>query len=88
MSSFKTIAQILEGHANKALGKVGLLPEDTLKLSEIRFAHCLFCHLTPRPAPGVGNGPGMREEKYCNACGCDMEAKTKVIDAKCPIERW
>lgn len=94
MSEIKQIGQIIEGHFNKALDKVGMLPDDTKQLSELRFTDCLICHLTPAPQPNVGlittggNGPGLRNEKYCKACGCDMLAKTKVITATCPIGRW
>lgn len=88
MSDFKTIGQIIEGHFNKHLDKVGLLSSDTKKLSELRFADCLLCDALPHTTKKGENGPGLRDKKYCNACGCDMEAKTKVIDAKCPIGRW
>ena len=26
--------------------------------------------------------------KQCNKCGCFMEMKTRLLDAKCPIEKW
>jgi hypothetical protein len=88
MSDFKQIGQIIEGHFNKAISKVGMLKEDTEKLSNLRMADCLLCDVTPRPDNKNAVGPGLREQKYCKNCGCDMEAKTKVIDAKCPIGRW
>lgn len=95
MSDIKQISQIIEGHFNKYLDKAGMLPDDTKKLSEMRFADCLLCDSIPHPAAppspkgeGKRNGPGLRDGKYCNSCGCDMEAKTKVITAKCPIGRW
>jgi hypothetical protein len=88
MSNPIQVGQIIEGHFNKMLDKVGMLPDDTKKLSEIRFADCLLCEFTPHPTDKNTNGPGLRDKKYCNSCGCDMEAKTKVIEAKCPIGRW
>ncbi len=95
MSNPIQVGQIIEGHFNKMLDKVGMLPDDTKKLSEIRFADCLLCDLTPIPSEAhlpkpmhKQVGPGLRDKKYCNSCGCDMEAKTKVIEAKCPIGRW
>ena len=106
MNGFKTVGQILEGHFNKALDKVGWLPDDTKRLSELRFAYCQWCHVTPTPQskassdlqlpsasgvckqPDVVVGPGLRERKYCKSSGCNMEAYTKVISAKCPIGRW
>jgi hypothetical protein len=88
MSEIKKIGQIIEGHFNKQLNKVGLLPSDTKALSELRFADCLLCDALPHPSNKNINGPGLRDKKYCNACGCDMEAKTKVINATCPIGKW
>ncbi len=93
MSDFKQIGQIIEGHSNKMLSKAGMLSDELEKLSELRFADCLLCHLTPAPQEATiittgGNGPGLRDEKYCKACGCDMDAKTKVKSATCPIGRW
>ena len=88
MSAAKQIGHIIEGHFNKYLDKVGALPDDTKKLSELRFADCLLCAHTAHPTNKNTNGPGLRDEKYCNSCGCDMTAKTKVITAKCPIGRW
>jgi hypothetical protein len=93
--NIKTVGQIIEGHFNKMLDKVGMLPDDTKKLGEIRFADCLLCEFTPHPAFAKATageptqmGPGLRDKKYCKSCGCDMEAKTKVLEAKCPIGRW
>jgi cytochrome c2 len=88
MSTIKTIGQIIEGHTNKALAKAGMLNDDMTKLSEARFADCLLCHLTPHPKNANLMGPGLNESNRCKQCSCDMEAKTKVIDAKCPIGRW
>ena len=86
------IGQIIEGHFNKLLDKAGALPDDTKKLSEMRMADCLLCAHTPHPSKPGQNGPGLLNNKYCDkskgGCGCDMEAKTKVINAKCPIGRW
>lgn len=88
MSDIKTIAQIIQGHTNKALANVGLLDEDVKKMADLRFADCLLCEHTPHPTNPGQNGPGLREQKYCKNCSCDMMAKTKVPSAKCPIGRW
>lgn len=88
MSDIKQIGQIIEGHTKKWLDKAGLLPEDANKLGEIRFAICLLCDTQPHPNKPGEKGPGLRDGKYCRDCGCDMEAKTKVTGAKCPIGQW
>lgn len=98
-NKLKTISHIIEGHLNNTLDKVGMLPEDTKALGDIRFEKCERCDTTPHPASppspeGEGKrsdvffGPGLRAGRFCNSCGCDMQAKTKVVDAKCPIGRW
>lgn len=88
MSQPIQIGMIIEGHFNKVIDKVGLLPDETKKMSDLRFADCLLCAHTPRPNDTNTKGPGLRDNKYCNACGCDMEAKTTVKEATCPIGRW
>ena len=92
MSDFKQIGHIIEGHLNKLLDKAGVLPEDTKQLSDLRFADCLLCDSLPHPSKPGQTGPGLVNQQYCNkskgGCGCDMLAKTKVINAKCPIGRW
>jgi hypothetical protein len=84
-----TIArQIVQGHTNNALSAVGLLGSELDKLSELRFADCLLCDTQPHPKDASRKGPGLRDGKTCNQCGCNMLAKTKVKDATCPIGRW
>lgn len=84
----KLAGQILQGHTNNALDKVGLLADEVKKQADLRFADCLLCDTQPHPGRPGQNGPGLRDQKYCNSCGCNMLAKTKVPDAKCPIGRW
>jgi len=88
MSEIKKIGQIIEGHTNKMLSKAGMLNNEIEKMSELRFADCLLCHLIPHPKDPSINGPGLSETNRCKQCNCDMEAKTKVTDAFCPIGRW
>lgn len=26
--------------------------------------------------------------KFCNICGCSILLKTRVLDEKCPIDKW
>ena len=30
----------------------------------------------------------LKEDKRCSKCGCFMEAKTKFIKTKCPMDKW
>lgn len=81
-----TATQIVEGHFNNVLDKAGLLPEDMQALAGARMRACTSCHTTPTPQ-GAPTGPGLRGDN-CNSCSCYMPAKTKVLNAKCPIGRW
>lgn len=87
MNKLQQGAQFIEGHFNNALSNVGLLPNDMEQLAKSRFDQCLTCHSTPKPYSNEP-GPGLRNNQYCNQCGCDMLAKTKAISATCPAGRW
>ena len=73
MNRFK---QIFEAYVNLLKKKAQILPEDILKLSEQRMTLCKGC---PFFAHSVS---------ICNVCGCYMPAKTKVLEASCPEEKW
>jgi hypothetical protein len=45
-------------------------------ISDHRYSICLQC-------PELIN-----VTKQCKQCGCFMVAKTKLISAKCPLEKW
>lgn len=52
------------------------LDKDLLELSKKRMDICNTC-------PNFNTVP-----KKCNLCGCYMEAKTRLRNAACPIEKW
>lgn len=86
------IAQIIEGHAKEALG----LDTD---ISEARLKICHRCPLFSNALGGMCNSrlwlnvetgdvstnarPG-----YQNGCGCRLNAKTRLINAHCPVNKW
>lgn len=89
MSEFKKMGQIIEGHFNKVLDSFGLLPDDIKMMATERFKQCISCGTTPNPKQPDEMGRGLDpSNNKCRYCTCDMEAKTKVIDTKCPIGRW
>jgi len=75
MTIIQTASQIIEGHGNNLLDKVGALPADLKGLSERRYALCKSCE-------------NFSLQSSCKLCGCYMPAKTKVIDATCPANKW
>jgi predicted Zn-ribbon and HTH transcriptional regulator len=48
----------------------------SIDLSDHRYSICLEC-------PEL-----IAATKQCKKCGCFMFAKTKIINAKCPLGKW
>jgi hypothetical protein len=47
-----------------------------LELHDKRYSICLSCTEL------------IKMTKQCKQCGCFMNIKTKLLDAKCPIGKW
>lgn len=56
-------------------GFVNLALGNEKELSKKRMAICKQC-------------PFFKLNKTCQKCGCYMPAKTKVVQASCPIKKW
>lgn len=72
---------VIEGHVNKALSKTALANNDVELLAKERLLICTGCK------DGNGNAC-LNDAERCCRCGCDMQAKTRVLNAKCPIGKW
>lgn len=70
---------IAEGHINLARKKLGVANEDVEQLAVLRLAHCRLCK--------INGNPGLVDGR-CIVCRCKMEAKTRVLTAKCPVGKW
>lgn len=67
------IKDIIEGWAKQIAE--GLMTEEERELAQSRIETCIECeHFTP--------------VKSCTQCGCYMPAKTKVVNANCPLKKW
>lgn len=86
------IGQIIKGHLNEILG----LNKD---ISVGRIAICKECPLYSPVFGGVcnnkiyfnpetGDVKSTKEEGYINGCGCRLLAKTKLVNATCPLNKW
>lgn len=75
------LLHIIEGHVNKAISNTALADSEVEKLAAMRMAACICCKTDQ-------DQPCLIEQKRCCKCGCDMEAKTRVLGAKCPLGKW
>lgn len=72
---------IIEGHVNKAISKTILADSEVELLASERLLICTGCKDT------AGN-KCLNDTDRCCRCGCDMQAKTRALNAKCPINKW
>ncbi len=72
-------AAIVEGHINLARKKLGIANQEVEQLAALRLAHCGACK--------INGNPGLIDGR-CSVCKCVMEAKARVLTAKCPVGKW
>lgn len=86
------IGNIVNGHVNELLG----LNKD---ISEERIKICYKCPLFSPKYGGLCNSklyidPTTNEistkpkDGYVRGCGCRLQAKTSLLNAKCIIDKW
>lgn len=73
------LLQIAEGYMNLLRKGMGVADKEVEQLAELRFKTCKECT--------TNGAPTLRGVK-CTLCGCDMEAKTRSLTAKCIIGKW
>jgi len=79
---------IIRGWSNQVLDQLGMLDEETRKLSQKRLEICGSCPLKTAagfcdPTKKIKVG-----DKEYQGCGCFLPAKTKVKDESCPAKKW
>ena len=86
------IGNIVSGHINEVLG----LNED---VSEKRIEICKKCPLYKNVLggqcnsrlwlnPETGEVSNRERDGFFKGCGCRLQAKTRVLRAKCPANKW
>lgn len=86
------IGQIVQGHVNELLG----LNKD---ISQERMKICKICPLFLNSLGGICNpklylNPKTEDvsttykDGYKKGCGCRLLAKTKLVNAHCPNDKW
>lgn len=86
------IGHIIKGHINEALN----LNKD---ISKSRMQICLSCPLYSPKLGGICNSKlwldpltgevsTKKKDGYINGCSCRLSAKTRLVNAKCPANKW
>lgn len=86
------IGQIVKGHVNEVLG----INKD---ISQQRLKICFACPLYSQKLggtcnsklwlnPNTGDVSTSEKDGYKNGCGCRLLAKTKLVNARCPLKKW
>jgi hypothetical protein len=81
------LIHIVEGHIRKQLSGTPLANKEVELLARVRMRECDRCTTTDLSVTKLEK-PCLSPSKKCCVCYCDMEAKTRVLDAKCPIGKW
>lgn len=74
MIRISNINNIVNGWFNQMRDQLGILPEGIKLEAERRLKICETC-----PNRKVNN---------CGVCGCNLQAKSKDTNSKCPLNKW
>lgn len=86
------IKNIIQGHLNEVL-------DINKNLSNNRLRVCYRCPLYSKKLggtcnnrlwlnPNTGDVSTIMKPGYINGCGCRLQAKTRLPNAKCPVNKW
>lgn len=89
-----SISQIIEGTIKNLLNK-----EEELYQSRIKICRdCILiktdkifgevCNGSLYTKPGTSLVSRTSKKGYINGCGCMLNSKARVSDAKCPLNKW
>jgi hypothetical protein len=80
------LGNIIEGHANLALKKLGFENEEVEILAKEREHICRTkCPAAPEDAKPRTS---LNDEDRCTLCHCVMPAKWRALNAKCIVSAW
>ncbi len=80
----KTAKMIIKGFGHVALDELGMLDEETKKMSVERLKKCMDCPLRNEN----GFCSGFREFEGVKGCNCYLPAASKVKEKECPRGLW
>ena len=84
-----SIKDIVKGWGNYIADEIGVLDKETQKLSVKRLSVCNKCLLRSGVLCSSHRmGKNIITGQQTHGCGCILVAKTKVIEAECPLSKW
>jgi hypothetical protein len=72
---------ILEGYLRKGLKGTKLANHEIEHMAKLRLQ---FCHNCKKE----DGSNCLSDKNRCCECGCDMEAKVRVMGSSCPLNKW
>lgn len=86
------VGKVIQGHWNELLGQ-------NSNLSESRMNICQQCPIYSSRFGGLCNNrlwlnqetgdiSTVKKDGYKNGCGCRLNAKTRLVNASCPLGKW
>jgi len=88
-----SMKDIIKGHINEVLNKEGDLA--TARLSICKDCPLMkmkvygaVCDSTTYLNPTTNETSYQKKDGFLKGCGCRLEAKTRLPDAKCPVGKW
>ena len=86
------IGNIVKGHVNELLGLNKDISQERLKICKVcpLFLNSLggLCNPKLYLNPNTGDVSTKYKDGYGKGCGCRLQAKTKLINAHCPNDKW
>lgn len=75
------LSSITEGYINLIKSGIGIADINIEKLATKRKMLCSIC-------PNNSTQKIVSLISHCKICGCLLEAKTRVVEEKCPDNKW
>lgn len=83
------IVQILNGWGNLIKSKFVELSPELQMMSAQRLSKCNECDMRVNNTCSTKKeGKNIITGEMKNGCGCNISAKTLVVDAECPLSKW
>ena len=80
------MSQVVEGHYNLVLDRIGILEEKKKAISEERLKICTGCIFNSFNAKREGIYHSHLADPHCTICTCPAEVKVLAYSTKCPLD--
>lgn len=82
----QNLSQVVEGHYNLVLDRVGALEGKKKEISEQRLDICTSCIFNSFNAKKEGIYHSHLSDPHCTICTCPTEVKVLAYSTKCPLD--